>query len=57
MTNGLNICVACITSMHGNEKLGTIMIMKLVSTSASRDLHIKFDRVPIITILMVDHIH
>jgi len=48
--------------MHGNEimvnKVGyTTMIMKLISTSVGRDLPRYFDRVPLITSLMVGHIH
>ena len=62
MTNGLSICVASVTSMHVNEMLVnnvvyTTMVMKLISTSAGRDLPRYFDRVPTITSLMVDHIH
>ena len=42
MTSGLSICVACVTSMCGNERMVTEKIMKLVSTSVGRDLPIYF---------------
>lgn len=62
MTGGLSICVASLTSMHGNEILVnsvvyTTMIMKLMFTRAGRGLPRYFDRVPTIASLMVDHIH